>query len=394
MSKTLYMVLFAIVATTVITSIHYYLWIRLVRDAGLPAPWRTIATWAIIVLCASIPLAMIVGRGIPFGTSRILVWAPYLWIGVMMLLFFTLLTVDAVKLMAFMVKKVTVGGSLIADPERRRVMGRIVAGAATVAVGGLSGIAVVKAAKRAVIKKLEINLPRLPRNLDGLKIVQLSDLHLGLTHGGRWLEDIVRRVNALEPDLIVVTGDIIDGRVEQLEKEIAPLRDLEAPHGVYFVTGNHEYYFGVSEWLPAVAKLGIRVLRNERVKIGQGDDFFYLAGVDDYNSEGMEPGHGQDIEKALEGREPDVEVVLLAHQPRAVHQAAEMDVGLVLCGHTHGGQIWPFTYLVGLQQPYNKGLHRHGERTWIYVSQGAGVWGPPMRLGTEGEITEISLRAG
>ncbi len=394
MGKTLYMIIFAVFATTVITSIHYYLWLRLVHDTGLPAPWRTIATWAIIVLCASIPLAMILGRGIPFGVSRVLVWAPYVWIGMMMLLFFTLLTVDVVTLMAFMVKKVTVGGSFIADPERRKVMSRIVAGAATVAVAGLSGIAVVKAAKRAVIKKLDVNLPRLPRNLDGMKIVQLSDLHIGLTNGGRWLEDIVSRVNALKPDVIVVTGDIIDGQVELLAEEIAPLRDLEAPHGVYFVTGNHEYYFGVSEWLPAVAKLGIRVLRNERVKIGEGDDFFYLAGVDDYNSRGMVPGHGQDVEKALDGREPDVEVVLLAHQPRAIYKAAKMDVGLVLCGHTHGGQIWPFTYLVGLQQPYNKGLHRHGERTWIYVNQGTGLWGPPMRLGTEGEITEISLRAG
>ncbi len=394
MGKTLYMIIFALFATAVITSIHYYLWLRLVHDTGLSTPWRTIATWSIVVLCASIPLAMILGRGIPFGASRALVWAPYVWIGMMMLLFFTLLTVDAVKLMALVVKKVTVGGSLIADPERRRVMNRIVAGAATVAVTGLSGIAVVKAAKKAVIKKLEINLSRLPRKLDGMKIVQLSDLHIGLTNGGRWLEDIVRRVNALEPDVIVVTGDIIDGQVELLVKEIAPLRDLEAPHGVYFVTGNHEYYFGVSEWLPAVTRLGIRVLRNERVKIGEGDDFFYLAGVDDYNSRGMEPGHGQDLGKALDGREPDVEVVLLAHQPRAIYQAAKMDVGLVLCGHTHGGQIWPFTYLVGLQQPYNKGLYRHGERTWIYVNQGTGLWGPPMRLGTEGEITEISLRAG
>jgi predicted MPP superfamily phosphohydrolase len=140
-------------------------------------------------------------------------------------------------------------------------------------------------------------------------------------------------------------------------------------------------------------RLGMRVLRNERVEIGDGAGWFYLAGVDDDRSTGLAEGHGPDFAKALDGREEGRAVVLLAHQPSAVAEAARRGVGLVLSGHTHGGQIWPFNHLVRLQQPYIKGLYRHDARTWIYVNQGTGLWGPPMRLGTCSEITEITLKA-
>jgi predicted MPP superfamily phosphohydrolase len=159
---------------------------------------------------------------------------------------------------------------------------------------------------------------------------------------------------------------------------------------VFFVTGNHEYFSGATAWVAELGRLGIRVLRNERVSIGQGEHAFDLAGIDDWSALRHDDGSRPDLPGALAGRDPSRAVVLLAHQPRAVVEAAQHGVDLQLSGHTHGGQIWPFGYLVMLQQPYIAGLHRHGG-TFIYVSPGTGYWGPPMRLGTRAELTRITL---
>jgi predicted MPP superfamily phosphohydrolase len=228
--------------------------------------------------------------------------------------------------------------------------------------------------------------------MDGFTILHLSDIHLDLVHGRRWLMEVVTRANALEPDLIAITGDLAEGSVAQFGGDAEPIRELNAPHGVFFVTGNHEYFHDLDGWLEYLANAGVRVLRNERVSIGTDDVCFDLAGVDDHEGERLAPGHGPDLGKALEGRAPQREVVLLAHQPRIIKEAARNDVGLVLSGHTHGGQIWPFSYLVYLQQPYVKGLHEENG-TRLYLSSGTGFWGPPMRLGTTAEMALITLRA-
>jgi predicted MPP superfamily phosphohydrolase len=157
------------------------------------------------------------------------------------------------------------------------------------------------------------------------------------------------------------------------------------------VTGNHEYYSGLSEWLPELQRLGIRVLRNEHVVIdadkGGG---WELAGIEDWNGGSVEPDGGPDLARALAGHDPTRPMILLSHQPRAIYSATQAGVALMLSGHTHGGQIWPFTYVVHLQQPFIEGFHRVGQ-TQLYVSPGTGYWGPPMRLGTRGEITRITL---
>jgi predicted MPP superfamily phosphohydrolase len=181
----------------------------------------------------------------------------------------------------------------------------------------------------------------------------------------------------------------VDGSVEQLARLVAPLAELRATDGVFFVTGNHEYYSGADDWIAHLAGLGIRVLRNERIAIR---DAFDLAGVDDASAHRMLAGHGQDVDKALEGRDPSRAVVLLAHQPKAVKDAARADVDLQLSGHVHGGQMVPFNWLVRLDQPFISGLHLVG-RTWIYVSTGTGYWGPPMRVGPGAELTRIELAA-
>jgi hypothetical protein len=237
------------------------------------------------------------------------------------------------------------------------------------------------------VKDVEVRLPRLAAGSDGTTIVQLTDVHFGPTIGRAYAEDIVRRVNALEPDVVAITGDMVDGSVEDLRDAVAPLAQLRARHGVFFVTGNHEYYSGVEPWLDELRRLGVRVLRNERVAI----DGYDLVGVDDYKARGN--GHGPDLKKALAGRDQGRAAVLLAHQPKAIDEAAEMGVDLQISGHTHGGQIWPFNYLVRLQQPFVLGLGRRGD-TQIYVSPGTGFWGPPLRIGTQAEITRITLRAG
>jgi predicted MPP superfamily phosphohydrolase len=234
-------------------------------------------------------------------------------------------------------------------------------------------------------------------------LVQLTDLHVGDILGREWLEGIVERVNELKPDLIAITGDLADGTVARLSQTVACLARLEAAHGVYFVTGNHEYFSGVEQWLEHLPSLGIRVLRNERVGIGEGAVSFDLAGIDDHHGARRMAvhgpagarrgaGHGPDLKRAVAGRDLRRELILLAHQPVAIFEASRLGVGLQLSGHTHGGQIWPMKYLVRLQQPYISGLVQHGP-TQLYVSEGTGFWGPPMRLGTTSEITRITLRA-
>ncbi len=230
--------------------------------------------------------------------------------------------------------------------------------------------------------------------MNGLTLVQLTDVHVGPTIGRAFIETIVAHTNALHPDVIAITGDLVDGSVAELADAVAPLGQLRARHGVYFVTGNHEYFSGATPWIAELTRLGIRCLRNERVSIGDGAASFELAGVDDHSgARSGEDGHGEDLPRALANLDPEREVVLMAHQPRSVFAASRFGVGLQISGHTHGGQLWPFSYLVRLQQPFLAGLHRHGD-TQIYVSRGTGYWGPPMRLGAPAEITQFVLSSG
>lgn len=396
---------FALTAFAVLGAIHYYLWLRLVRDPALPAPWRGVATALLVLLAASMPAVLVLSRSLPLRTVRLLAWPAYTWMGLMLLLLVALVGADVVRAALRVVELASRHGlgtahasalpgvpEALFDPERRLALLRGL-GAVAAGVGvALGARAVHEARSEVAVKEVEVRLARLPLEADGVRIVQLSDVHIGPTLDGAWLTGIVERVNALAPDLVVITGDLVDGSVAELRDQVAPLAALRARHGVYFVTGNHEYYSGAAAWVAELARLGLRVLRNERVAIALGTGFD-LAGVDDYNSRGLAPGHGQDLPRALAGRDPARAVVLLAHQPRSVFEAAALGVDLQLSGHTHGGQIWPWNFLVRLQQPYVAGLVRHGP-TWLYISRGTGYWGPPMRLGAPPEITHLTLRSG
>ncbi len=222
--------------------------------------------------------------------------------------------------------------------------------------------------------------------------MQISDVHIGPILGRRFAADLVTRVEALEPDLIAVTGDLVDGPVAKLADEVAPFAGLRARDGVWFVTGNHDHYSGAEAWVERLRALGLRVLRNEHVTLGKGEGRFDLAGVEDHHARLVSSGWVEDLPAALSGRDASRPVVLLAHDPSTFKQASRLGVDLQLSGHTHGGQIWPFSLLVRLAVPFLAGLYERGDSK-LYVSRGTGFWGPPMRLLAPSEVTEIVLRA-
>lgn len=400
MSRILSFTIFLAVSTAVLGGMHGYLWIRLVRDPALPEPWRRLVTVGLVVLALAMPLGLIAFRFAPRPLSQLLPVVAFTWLGIAFLLFSAVLVLDAIRLAAQ-------GGSWLADwlrtrpdppadPERRLFVARAVAGAAAAATVGASAFAFRSATGPAEVTEVPVRLERLPRSLSGFTLAQITDLHVGPTIGEREVRRVVDQVNALRPDVVAVTGDLVDGSVEELRRAVEHLGRLQARHGVFFVTGNHEYYSGVGAWLAELSRLGLRVLRNERVTMGDAGASFDLAGIDDYGARGMRNGHGPDLAGALDGREPDRSLVLLAHQPRGVGEAVRAGVELQISGHTHGGQIAPFNLLVGAVFPYVKGLYRHEEPEragQIYVSRGTGYWGPPLRLGSPPEIAKIVLTA-
>ncbi|HLV67662.1 MAG TPA: metallophosphoesterase [Polyangiaceae bacterium] len=390
MSRALSIALFLAVALTITGLVHYYLWIRLVRDLGLAPPWHRALTGVFVILYLSLPASFVLARNAQGGLAEVVLWATFVWMGLLLITFVVLLGAELARgIWALAASVLEVEAPR--DPERRRVLARLYSGSVTLIAAGLGLVAVRSGLAGAALKEVRVRLSRLPSALDGLTIVQLTDVHVGPTIRREFVEDIVRRTNALMPDIVAITGDLVDGSVEELRDHVAPLAELRAKYGVYFVTGNHEYYSGAESWCRELTRIGIRVLRNERVSIGDEAASFDLAGVDDYEARRF--GSRADLARALAGRDESREVVLLAHQPRAVLEAQHHGVGLVLSGHTHGGQIWPWNFLVRLQQPVVAGLARFGQ-TLVYVSSGTGYWGPPMRLGVPAEITRVVLEAG
>ena len=400
MSRVLSFATFFAISLAIMAGMHWYLWMRLVRDPGLADPWRRILTIAFLVLTFSIPIGMLALRLAPRPLDRLIPVAAFTWLGLAFLLFVAVLALDLARLAAE-------GAALAlahlrslpeppADPARRLFVARALAGTAVAAAAGTSAFAFRSATGPAQVSEVPVRLQRLPGALSGFTIAQLSDLHVGPTIGERHVRRIVDQVNALRPDLIAVTGDLVDGTVGELSTAISHLARLSARHGVFFVTGNHEYYAGVDPWLEELRRLGVRVLRNERVSVGDAGVSFDLAGVDDFSARSFGHGHGLDLERALHGRDPERSLVLLAHQPRvaAVAEAVRAGVELQVSGHTHGGQIAPWNVVVAAVFPYVKGLYPHAENGragQVYVSRGTGYWGPPMRLGAPPEIAKLVL---
>ncbi|MGX1314036.1 putative MPP superfamily phosphohydrolase [Streptomyces calvus] len=269
-------------------------------------------------------------------------------------------------------------------PSRRLFVSRVVGGAAAAAAVGTVGYGTYGVLRGPQVKRVTVPLAKLPRAAHGLRIAVVSDIHLGPVLGRGFAQKVVDTVNATQPDLIAVVGDLVDGSVKDLGPAAAPLAQLTARHGSFFVTGNHEYFSGAEQWVEEVRRLGLRPLENDRTEL----PYFDLAGVNDISGE--DRGQGPDYAKALGDRDRTRACVLLAHQPVMIHEAVEHGVDLQLSGHTHGGQLWPGSLIAGAANPTLAGLDRYGD-TQLYVSRGAGAWGPPTRVGAPSDITVIEL---
>ena len=378
MQRILPFLVFLAIALILIGGMHYYVWARVVRDTHLPEAAARVVTLAIVALGVSLPLAMIASRLFAKAVVRPAMWVAFVWMGMGFLFVAFFGIADLGRLAAALVRRIS-GTPL--DPAKRVFLARTVAAGVGGVVAGLSAVGIRSALGEVQVKELHIFLRGLPAELAGFKLVQISDVHVGPLLRKDWVAQVVDRIARLSPDAVAITGDLVDGRVHEIAEHVAPLSRLRPPRGMYFTTGNHEYYSGVEEWYAHLPSLGVRPLRNERVELAPGLD---LAGIED-------PTGAPDLPRALAGRDPSRALVLLAHQPRQFMEASRHGVSLTLSGHTHGGQIWPFSWLVALAQPYLAGLHRRGE-SQLYVSRGTGFWGPPMRVFAPAEITLLRLQ--
>lgn len=386
MHRRLVILVVAILGFGFLIGMHGYLALRLVIEPGWPEPWRALALGAIALGAASLVVQPIVERTVPPPLARVVAWPASLWMGIGFLLLNLLFVSDALLWL--------VGRPALAYVSVPTLGGAAGTRAAAVCLIALAAgaLGLRSALRPPRIAQLRVEIERWPRALDGFRIVQLSDLHIGPILGRSFAEETVARANALEPDLVAITGDVVDGSVHLLADEVAPLANLRAQHGVFFVTGNHDHLSGARAWTAFLSELGMRVLRNERVAIGARGASFDLLGVDDHHAH-LIGGGAEDLAAALAGRDAERPAVLLAHDPGTFKRARHRAIDLQLSGHTHGGQLWPFRWYVRLAVPWVEGRHRRG-RVQLYVSRGTGFWGPPMRLRAPAEITAIEIYSG
>jgi predicted MPP superfamily phosphohydrolase len=381
----LLIVLLLLVAASLLVGTHAYLAQRLVLEPGLSPPWRGVLLGLVAGLGASLVLQPLAERGPAPRLGHVLAWPASLWMG---LAFLLLLLLGVSDVALWLLGSAALAASGTVDAEASAAGARAVGVLAIAFVAGAWGLR--SALQPPERRRVEIPLARWPKELDGFRIVQISDLHIGPLLGRRFAERVVAQVNALAPDLVAITGDLVDGSVRRLAADVEPFASLEARHGVFFVTGNHDHYSDADAWADHVAGLGWRVLRNERVCIQEGGAAFDLIGVDDHRGDWIRGG-GEDLPKALQGRDPERPSLLLAHDPSTFKRASALGVDLQISGHTHGGQIWPFGALVRLAIPFVAGRYRRNGAE-LYVSRGTGFWGPPMRLFAPPEIGELILR--
>ncbi|MDQ1048073.1 metallophosphoesterase [Streptomyces sp. V4I2] len=412
-------ILFVLLVLAVLVTANWYLWRRLFRDTTqAPGPVRRAGAVLIAGGWVLTVTALVAERtGAPFWLQRVLAWPGFLWMALSIYLLLAVVAGEVVRplLRRFLERRagaetavrqpepepVPAGTAPTPDhdpepdaeppaavppslPSRRLFVSRVVGGAAAAVAVGTVGYGTYGVLNGPTVKRVTVPLAKLPRAAHGYRIAVVSDIHLGPVLGRGFAQKVVDTINGTQPDLIAVVGDLVDGSVKDLGPAAAPLAGLRARHGSYFVTGNHEYFSGAEQWIEEVRRLGLRPLENARTELAHFD----LAGVNDVSGE--DEGQGPDFVKALGDRDTARACVLLAHQPVQIHDAVEHGVDLQLSGHTHGGQLWPGNFIASAANPTLAGLERYGD-TQLYVSRGAGAWGPPTRVGAESDITVIEL---
>lgn len=365
--------------------LHAYVGFRLIPDLLVPAAVKWLAVLWLVLSVLVIPPGMLARRFKRQPLGDRLAWTGMLFMGFFSSLLMLTIVRDLVLASLMTVAAIWPHAADLARWRTGSAAAVVVLAFASTAFGFFN------ARRRARVRNVDVPIRNLPAELDGFTIVQLSDIHVGPTIKHDYVERIVRAVNQLDADVVAITGDVVDGSVQHLADHTAPLGRLAAQHGVYLVTGNHEYYSGADAWVAEFRRIGLTVLMNQHVVIEHGGARLVLAGVTDYTGGHFDPAHRSDPQGALRGAPDDVNTrVLLAHQPRSAHAAADAGYTLQLSGHTHGGQIFPWNFLVRLQQPFTAGLEKLGS-LWVYTSRGTGYWGPPKRLGAPSEITRVRL---
>jgi hypothetical protein len=373
--------------------LHLYIGVRLVPGLAALPVGQLVLMGGLVLSALSMPLGLMAQRVARLPLAHVLTWVGLLFMGLFSSLLVLTLARDAALLVAWLADLLV--PSLLPLALLRTASAEVVPvlGLAVTLLGFLN------ARRTAAVVRVDVPIKGLPAALHGFTVAQISDIHVGPTIKQRYLRRIVDKVNALEADMVAITGDLVDGKVSELAAQVAPLAGLQSRHGTYFVTGNHEYYSGAHAWIDELRRLGLTVLLNQHVVIqhsdvrGEAGVPLVLAGVTDYSAGHFDPAHRSDPEAALRGSPLDAVRVLLAHQPRSAVAAAKAGFDLQISGHTHGGQFWPWNLFVRFQQPFTAGLHKL-QNLWVYTSRGTGYWGPPKRFGAPSEITALRLVLG
>src|SRR5690349_19682290 len=404
-------VLAAVAVMAALAALHWYLWRRLVVATTVPGSRSRRAGTMFFTAAPVLAVSALVGERLPMPmpVKIVLAWPGLLWLALFLYLLLAVLVGEIVRplLTRWLARRAAApalapamaapaGDPPVPEAEpgppavapavlsRRLFVSRVVGGAAAVAAVGTVGYGTWSVVKGPAVKRVTVPLAMLPRGAHGFRIAVVSDIHLSAVLGRGFAQRVTDTINATQPDLIAVVGDLVDGDVDELADSVEPLRGLRSRHGTFFVTGNHEYFSGAEQWVEKVRELGWRPLANARTALPDFD----LAGVNDLGGEST--GQGPDFGKALGDRDPARAAVLMAHQPVVIHDAVRFGVDLQLSGHTHGGQMWPATYIAEAANPTNFGLERYGD-TQLYVSRGAGAWGPPVRVGAPSDVTIVEL---
>ena len=383
--------MFLVILSGILALMSRYVWKRLIKDTTRPGRTRRVLTAVFValtlLLVATLCLPLLTGVTEP----EWLAWPGYVWFGLVAYLFMTLLALEPIRLaLAGWVTRKPKAPETTESVNRRAFLARASAVAAGAASVGLVGFGTASALGPPNLLQVPVRLRTLDPAFNGFRIAVVSDIHLGPLSGRAHTERIVQMINESQPDLVAIVGDLVDGTVAELGPAAEPLRDLGSREGTFFVTGNHEYYVeDPASWMRELERLGVQPLRNENTTIRRGAAALQLAGVNDIAGESR--SDPPDFDRALSGLDSARPTILLAHQPVHVTQAAVRGVDLQVSGHTHGGQMWPFHYVVRAVQPSLVGLSTVKD-TQLYVTRGAGFWGPPVRVGAPPDITVLSLQ--